>query len=628
MSALQGWFESCIGEIPSELILDSMSSTARELARGKRAFVQSGGDAAMAAESLAEEGDLVSNDAVWTGIIGRPRWVRPELALLASAEGHAAALRQAYRQHGLDLFTSLRGSFALAVIDRDARRALLAIDRFGVHTMCYSQPRSGGIVFGSTTDAVRAHPAVGASVREQAIFDYLYFGICPSPGTIYREQFKLLPAQYAVYQDNAVRKAFYWSMPYRETTSKSVELLSAELIERLRVGVARAIAGRETATLGAFLSGGLDSSTIVGLLSEATGQRAKAFTIGFPHDEYDEGHYAEIAARHFGIEHHYYPLSPRDVVNILTPLSRAFDEPFGNSSAVPTYYCAKMAKEHGVKLMLAGDGGDEIFAGNSRYVDQRVFALYDRIPWALRAYLIEPVVFGLPGFDRWALGRKARGYIRRAKIPMPERLETYNFYGNTPLREVFTSDILSAIDPSEPTANLREVYERAASSAMLQRMLHLDLKITLADNDLRKVGRACDIIGMPVAYPFLDDDVAEFSAQIPASLLIRRFSRRWFFKRAMRQILPPETLAKPKHGFGMPYEEWPRKDRELREIVIEYLASFRQRHYLHPDFLNRVIKGDETGAYSEQVWDIVMLELWFRERKDAAHDVRWSRIMA
>jgi len=627
MSALVGWFDSHIGEAPPRKILDSMVG-ACQLMRGERVSRHGGADAAMAAQAPATEGDLYSDHSVWAAIIGRPRWVHPELASLASAEGHASALTHAYRQYGLNLFACLRGSFALAVIDLDARRALLAVDRVGVHTMCYSQPKSGGIVFGSTTDTVRPHPAVGASVSEQAIFDYLYFSMCPSPGTIYREQFKLLPAQYAVYQDNAVRTGLYWQMPYRETTSEPLELLSAEMMETLRVGVARAIAGRGMASLGAFLSGGLDSSTVTGLLSEATGRRAKTFTIGFSHDEYDEAAYAEIAARHFGTEHHYHPITPKDVVGILSPLSRAFDEPFGNSSAVPTYFCAKIAKERGIELMLAGDGGDEIFAGNSRYVDQQIFALYGQIPLALRAYLIEPIVFGLPGFDRWLLGRKARNYIQRAKTPMPERLETHNFYGSAALPGVFTADVLSTIDPGKPVSNLREVYERTASNSLLQRMLHLDLKITLADNDLRKVGRACDMAGMSVAYPFLDDDVMEFAAQIPPSLLIRRFDRRWFFKHAVRNFLPPETLAKRKHGFGMPFREWPRQDEELREVAIDCLRGFRQRHYLRPDFMDRVINGDETDAYDELIWDIVMLELWFRERTEAVLDFRQRRIIA
>ena len=625
MSTLAGWLDCPIGEIPVGTVLSRMVG-AVPLGRDNP-HTRSTSTEALATSAPEAKGQHSATDALWAAIVGQPRWITPELAALAGREGHAQALRQAYRTHGADLFRHLRGSFAIAVIDRLARRLLLAVDRLGIETLCWSGPQSGGVVFGSTTDIVRAHPGVASSVSEQAVFNYLYFGISPSPGTIYREHRKLLPAQYLLYEQGRAQNGFYWEMPYREPTGKRVSKLTQELMRSLRGAVVRATGTRDPASLGAFLSGGLDSSTVAGLLSERTRGHAKTFTIGFSHDQYDEVQYAEVAARHFGSEHHNYYLTPEDVAAALTMVARAFDEPFGNSSVVPAYYCAKLASEQGVKLMLAGDGGDEIFAGNSRYVDQQILGLYSQIPSGMRTYLIEPIVMGLPGLDHWTIGGKARRYIRRARLAMPERMETGNFYGSAVLSEVFTAEALSAIDPDDPLANLREAYKRTRSGSMLHRMLHLDLKITLADNDLRKVTGACHMAGVEVAYPFLDDDVVEFSAEVPASLLIRGMNRRWFFKHAIRDFLPKETLAKKKHGFGMPYMEWPRENRRLREIAVDCADGLKGRGYLRPDFLQTMVE-DESGTYDALVWDIMMLELWFRERAAATHAASDSKVVA
>lgn len=620
MNALLGWCAGTTDEGAATAILGRM---ARGVATPDAVPPQMrlGPAAAVAIAGAETAAGVAADDGLLAAIAGRPRWTEDELAALAARAGQGAALLAAYRRHGTDLLQHLRGAFTLAVVAPAARKALLAVDRLGIGTLCYSLPEAGGLIFGTTADIVRAHPRVASTVTPQAVFDYLYFGISPSPGTIYREQSKLLPAQFLTYEGGAVRTGFYWRMPYREAGTAPVAALSAELMERLRQAVGRVVADVDPARLGAFLSGGLDSSTVAGLLSEASGGQAKTFTIGFAQDRYDEARYAEITARHFGTAQHTYVLTPQDVAEVVVKIARAFDEPFGNSSVVPTYYCAKLARERGVGLMLAGDGGDEIFAGNARYVDQAVFGLYDRIPAALRRLIIEPVL-GLPGARRAGLLRRAGNYVDRARIPLPDRLESYNFYRTVDLATVFEADALAAIDREAPLRGLRETYGRTLSSNALQRMMHLDLKITLADNDLRKVGVGCAMAGMPVAYPFLDDEVVEFSARVPPALQIRRLERRWFFRQAVKDFLAPETLAKRKHGFGMPYAEWPREDPRLREIAADCLAGFKRRRYLRGDFLDGLFAPGEPSR-GVLIWDIMMLELWFRAREAEAGE--WHR---
>lgn len=609
---LFGWSDVSAGDSPPETIAQMMGSapTQRSLAK-----LDSAG--ALAVHGGPGRRDLADDGAIAAAIVGNPRWEEPELAAIAIDSGHAIALGEAYRRYGDGFFRYLHGAFSLAVVARTPRRVLIAVDRFGIFPMCYAQPRGGGLVFGSTTDLVRRHPAMTSTVAAQEIFNYLFFGICPSPTTIYREIFKLLPAQYLVLEQSQLRRAFYWQMPYSGTSTTDDGHLGAEMLALLRGAVQRAVDDHDPATLGAFLSGGLDSSTVVGLLSEAIGSHVKTFTIGFGHGRYDETYYAGITAQHFGAEPHVHYLTPKDVVDVVPRIAQSFDEPYGNSSVIPAYYCAKLARNHGVTRLLAGDGGDELFAGNSRYIDQKIFAVYGAIPQGLRSGLIEPVA-RVRGFDRWSIGRRARSYIRRALMPMPERLETYNFYRNANLAEVFTAEAFATIDPEVPVAMLREVYERTPSRSMLQRMLHLDLKVTLADNDLRKVGTACELAGVTVAYPFLDEAVAAFSATVPPDLLIKGFQRRWFFRQAVKDLLAPETLKKRKHGFGMPFAEWVREDRHLRDLAVDCMRGFKTRGYLRGEFIDQLIAGGTPEIDDGLAWDIMMLELWFRSRTTGA----------
>lgn len=609
---LVGWSDTA-RDSPSEVTVAQMTGSVP----AQRSLVKVDPIGALAVHGEHGRGDLADDGTVATAIVGNPRWNEPELAAIAISSGHAAALGTAYRRYGEKFFRYLHGAFSLAVISRTPRQILVAIDRFGIYPMCYAHPRGGGLVFGSTVDLVRRHPAMTSTVPAQAIFDYLFFGICPSPATIYREHFKLLPAQYLILEGSDVRRAFYWQMPYRDHNETSITRLNAEMLELLRRAVKKGIEDQDPAAVGAFLSGGLDSSTVVGLLSRVGETRVKTFTIGFAHDRYDETRYAEVAARHSGAEARVYYLTPKNVFDLVPLIAQSFDEPYGNSSVIPAYYCAKLARDHGVTHLLAGDGGDELFAGNSRYIDQKVFAIYDEIPQVLRRGLIEPVI-RLPPLEMWRLGRRARSYVRRALTPMPDRLETYNFYRNSDLVTVFAPDALAEIDSEAPLAMLREVYERTSSRSMLQRMLHLDLKMTLADNDLRKVGTACELAGVTVAYPFLDEAVAEFSATIPPDLLIKGFQRRWFFRQAVKDLLAPETLKKRKHGFGMPFAEWIRGDRHLRDLAVDCMRGFKARGYLQGEFIEKLIAGGTPEIDDGLAWDIMMLELWFRSRTTGA----------
>src|SRR5262245_53668818 len=301
--------------------------------------------------------------------------------------------------------------------------------------------------------------------------------------------------------------ASYWEMHYVEDQRRPFLELKEAFLDCVRNSVRVAAAD---GPVGAFLSGGTDSSTIAGMLGAVTGEPARTYSIGFESQGYDEMDYARIAARHFGTRHHEYYVTPSDVAAAIPRIAAVHDQPFGNSSAVPTYYCARLARDDGVAALLGGDGGDELFGGNERYAKQHLYSLYSDLPPLLKS-VIEPIAFlppeaGLPG--------KVQRYIRHASLPMPARYDHYNLLERLGPEVVFTGEFLAAVDRKLPAVQMAEAYARAHAQSLVNRMLALDLPYTLADSDLPKVTRSCELAGVEVRFPFLDDAVVAFSARL------------------------------------------------------------------------------------------------------------------
>jgi asparagine synthase (glutamine-hydrolysing) len=570
---------------------------------------------ALFVDAAYEGGGVFSDGRVRAALAGEPVWSDPALASIAARGGHAAALADAFRKHGTGLFRFLSGPFAFAVFDESEDEMLLAIDRFGVHALCYTADAATQ-VFGSTADSVRRHPDVTATVDPQAIFNYINFAVVPAPGTIYREQRKLLPAQYLHRAKGVSRTGFYWQMPYGVHPDRDIKALGAEMRRLIEQAVRRAVDRTDPAQVGAFLSGGLDSSTVAGYLAGLTEGPARAFTMCFGAEAYDEVYYSRIAAQHFGLEALEHNLSPDEAADTLAVLAQAYDEPFGNSSAIPTFCCARVASAHGISVLLAGDGGDELFGGNARYRTQLMLDRYFRLPAALRKGLVEPVAGMLPEALLVGPLRKARNYVRLVTTPMPDRMLAYEHLGAAEAGEMFQPSFLRAVDTGQPMAIARSAYERARSDDTLQRMMHLDLELAMADNDLRKVRRMCRAAGVKVRFPFLDEDLAAFSAQLPASVQMEGMRLRGFYKQAMQGFLPPEILDKKKHGFGMPYDLWIRSNPRVSRVVTDHVTSFKDRPYCNPAFVDALLAsyGSDDPRCAGRLWDIMILEMWLRER--------------
>jgi asparagine synthase (glutamine-hydrolysing) len=370
--------------------------------------------------------------------------------------------------------------------------------------------------------------------------------------------------------------------------------------------------------VGAFLSGGTDSTTVTGLLTQLRGHPVRTFSIGFSAEGFDEMAYARIAARHFGTQAHEYYVTPRDVAEALPLIAQAYDEPFGNASAVPAYFCARLARESGVGILLAGDGGDEIFGGNARYAKQKIFEHYSVLPAWVRA-AFEPILLNAPGAGLLTPLHKLQSYVRQARIPLPDRLETYNFLHRSPLEAILDPDFLREIDPEHPLELLREVYRRTDSDDPVDCMMHLDLKAVLADSDLRKVSRMCEVAGVEVCFPLLADELVEFSGEVPAALKVKGTRLRFFFKHALRDFLPPEVLSKSKHGFGLPFGLWLASDDNLEELARATLRRLESRGIVRPAYIAELWQHHaefHASYFGVMIWILVQLELWLQHHFD------------
>jgi len=315
--------------------------------------------------------------------------------------------------------------------------------------------------------------------------------------------------------------------------------------------------------------------------------------------------------------HHEYYVTPDDLVKSIADVAQSYDQPFGNSSALPAYYCAKVARGNGVTRMLAGDGGDELFGGNSRYAKQRIFGWYQGVPAPLRSGLMEPLLERTP-LGNLPLLKKGKSYVEQAKVPMPERDEMYNLVLRLGLAEVLTPEFLARIDDRAPARLRREVWEMAKTGSEVNRTLAFDWRFTLADSDLPKVRGTTALAGVDVRFPFLADEVLAFSLKLPADFKLKGLKLRWFFKEALRGFLPDEIITKKKQGFGLPFGLWATKHAALKALALDSLSSLAGRGIVRPDFIATLVDKrlpEHPGYYGEMVWILMMMEQWLRKAR-------------
>ena len=536
-------------------------------------------------------------------------------------DSYGTAIIDLYRQKGSEFVKYLRGAFALVLWDSEHQNLLLATDHFGTQPIYYGLVNQR-IAFAPDISAFARALDIAKIIQPNSLYFYLNHSFIPAPFTIFKNIQRLEPGQILEWANRRSRVRRYWDMAYVEDRnlgeSAAADLLRESLENSVQFALSAGSVG--AAEVGAFLSGGTDSSTLVGLMAKFGPQPTNSFSVGFEEEAYNEIHYARIAAKHFNSIPHEYIVRPNEALDAMSKLAEAYDEPFGNSSAIPTYFCVKMAKDAGVRVMFAGDGGDELFGGNERYITEKLFLIYHQVPGSLRRAL-DYAVDTTPDFYPW---HKVKNYVRKANLPAVDRFFAYQLYYRDHAAEFLTDDFRASLEHDFPIDVARQHYLRAGEISPLNRLLYVDLKLAVSDNDLFKVNRMAETQGVEVRYPYLDPRVGVASGKIPAGLKVKGWAKRYIFKKAFANFLPEQILTKKKHGFGLPTGDWLRSHSGFRDLARSLLLDSRplQRGYFQRSALERLLKAhdeEQSGYFASHIWNFMMLELWHRTHADSLH---------
>ncbi|MFN2454909.1 MAG: asparagine synthase (glutamine-hydrolyzing) [Pyrinomonadaceae bacterium] len=544
-----------------------------------------------------------------------------ELQQKLEARGHrfatssdTEAIVHAYEEYGAACVEHFRGMFAFAIWDARARKLFIARDRAGKKPLYYTHTPRGTLIFGSELKSLLEHPEFNGETNPEALDAYLTFGYVPDPLTIFRDVHKLPPGCHLSFARNRVQIEQYWDFPFEQADSAPSQR-EEDYLEELRALLNEAVRVRlvSDVPLGAFLSGGVDSSTVVGLMSRAMPQPVKTFSIGFHEDSYDELKYARIAAKQFGTDHHEFVVTP-DICSILDELVWHFDEPFADSSAIPTYMVSKLAREH-VKVVLSGDGGDELFGGYTRYVKDRQRSGFARLPRFVRKGMMQPLGRNLPH------GAWGRNYLHKVALdPLDRYIEDISVFTALSKQHLYTNDFRRQLHGDNGAhASFRAHADGLHTTDPLDPLLYLDSKTYLPGDILTKVDRMSMAVSLEARVPLLDHKLIEFvCSRIPASLKMKGLETKYIFKRAVRDLVPAEILNRPKQGFGVPIQQW--INEQLRDRIHSTLTEPRTQQRGYVDLRHVNVLLDEHGRgrrdHSAQLWALFMLELWHRAFAD------------
>lgn len=548
---------------------------------------------------------------VFNGEIYNYRELRKELESRGyrfKTNSDTETILHAYEEYGTDCVRHLRGMFAFAIWDKNDESLYIARDRVGKKPLFYSHTRAGNFIFGSELKTLLTHGEISREIDHGALDAYLTFGYVPEQFCIFRDARKLAPGHFLVFKDGRIRTQKYWDFDY----SGSSEIRSEEeYINALREKIRDAVKVRliSEVPLGAFLSGGVDSSSIVGLMSQVLDKPVKTFSIGFNEDSFNELKYARIAAKHFNTEHHEFTLTP-DFVEIVDDLVWHFDEPFSDSSALPTYMVSKMARDF-VTVVLSGDGGDELFAGYTRYVIDRERSGLEKLPGALRRNVLRPVSQALPH------GARGKNYLYNASLDATERYIDSVSQFNTPRRGyLYSADFRAKLNGNFGLGEelFKAFAGNVSSGSQVDRLLYLDSKTYLPGDILTKVDRMSMAASLEARVPLLDHELIEFVVGMPAELKLKGLETKYIFKKAMEGIVPREILYREKQGFGVPIGDW--INAQLKDRIYSDLTEQKtiERGYFDPGYIKTLLDEHRRGRrdHSHAVWVLWMLELWHR----------------
>jgi asparagine synthase (glutamine-hydrolysing) len=523
----------------------------------------------------------------------------------------------AYEEYGVECVDRLWGMFALALWDSTRQLLLLARDRLGKKPLVYYVDACGGLAFASELQGLLAHPDVPREVDARAIDDYLTYLYVPAPTTAYRDIRKLPPGHRLVWQSGRLSVERYWQPRFGAKLRISEEDAVAQFGDLFRDAVRRRLMAE--VPLGAFLSGGMDSSSVVAEMAELSESPVKTFSIGFGERDYDELAFARQVAQRFSTEHHELVVEPH-TLEVLPTLVRHYGEPYGDSSAIPTYYVARMTRQH-VTVALNGDGGDELLAGYERHWAARIAARYDTVPRFVRHGLIRPLIPLVPEpRQRRAFLRRAKRFMAAAHMPVLDRyLHWVGAYSPAQKLSLYSDDFVGELAGNESGHWLTEALAPEPHLDPVDAVLRGDTLMYLPADLLAKVDIATMANSLEARSPLLDHRLVEFCAALPSDYKLRGRTSKWLLRQVMRDRLPPEILTRSKMGFGVPVGEWLRG--ELRPLLEDTLLSSRSlaRGYFRPQALRALVEDHTTrrADRTSHIWALLMLELWFRELIDS-----------
>jgi asparagine synthase (glutamine-hydrolysing) len=526
--------------------------------------------------------------------------------------GDSETIVHLYEDEDLDFVQHLVGMFALALWDTRRRRLILARDRLGKKPLVY-RAEPGRLLFASELKCILAVPGVPRELDASSLDEYLTYQYVPHPNTIFRGIQKLPPAHVAIYQEGRLEVRRYWSPEFDREVPRPTDKTIALVRNQLREAVALRM--QSDVPLGAFLSGGVDSSIIVALMQQLSDRPVQTFSIGFPVPEYDEANYARRVASHLRTEHHEFRVEPR-ALEVLPKLVWHFDEPFADSSAVPTYYLAKLTREH-VTVALTGDGGDELFAGYPRYRAVKLAAMVDRLPAVMRRLLASRYWQALPASER------QRGMLRRWKrlsgalssSPARRYAEWISIFNEPSRAALYSDEFLRSLPDSDPLDWLDAAFSKGSSRDAVTAATLVDLVTYLPCDLMTKVDTAAMAHGLECRQPFLDHRLAELAMEMPLAMKLRGWRCKWILRAAFADLLPAEVFRRPKMGFGVPLDSWFRHD--LKQLAHEVLLdpSAQKRGYFRPQAVTRLLDEHMRGVFDHayRLWALLVLELWQRE---------------
>ncbi len=541
---------------------------------------------------------------VFNGEIYNYRELQEEL----QARGHqfgtnsdTETIVHAYEEYGDDFVKRLRGMFVLAIWDRKRKRLLITRDRFGKKPLNYYWDGQR-LIFGSEIKSI-LEAGIPREVNHEALDEYLVYRYVPTPNTLFKGVMKLPAAHTLVYEQGQIKVQRYWDLPFTPTCNDD----EATAIERIRELIKDAVKVRlmSEVPLGAFLSGGIDSSVVVGVMSQMMSQPVKTFSIGFEEDDYSELPYAKQVAEHFGTEHREFFVRP-DLISVLPQLVWDYDEPFGDSSMVPTYYVSKLAREH-VTVALTGDGGDEIFAGYKHYAREQAI---NHIPGPLRSILGVGSRF-MPD------GMRGKKRLRNINNDLSLRYVQGTMVFPVGSRaSMYTPEYFAKLHGYNPYDRQASVFKNVSHLDVVTQMQYADARNYLVDDIMVKVDKASMFNSLETRAPLLDQHLVEYVSSLAPSLRMPKDGTlKYLLKKATADILPPDILTRKKQGFSMPMDHWFRG--ELSGYAHETLESprARERGIFNPDFIGNLLKthqGNKLVNHSSAIWTMLCLELWFQ----------------